>query len=112
MRVQIREGSQLIMQTPALAGGTSTASAKFAALNMMGSGTPTASVSSGLNGTSMSIDANGNITTANKMTLTLGGGSTGNILISPNVSTTISGTTILSAFGSAGIIHNAAGDVL
>jgi hypothetical protein len=65
-----------------LVGGNSTASAKFAVLNV-NNGTPTASVSSGLSGNGLSFDANGNIQTANKATLTIGGTTTGNIALSP-----------------------------
>jgi len=76
-----------------LIGGTSTGSAKFAILNV-NNGVPTASVSSGLNGTASLHDANGNFQTANKMTLTLGGGNTGNIVIQGNGTTTIVDQTI------------------
>ena len=72
-----------------LLGGDTTASAKFAVLNMNpGSGTPTASVSSGLSGTSMFMTADGTLATQNRMSLTIGNSSaydtTGNVLINPN----------------------------
>ena len=53
-----------------------------------GSGTPTASVSSGLSGTSMFMTADGTLATQNRMSLTIGNSSaydtTGNVLINPN----------------------------
>ena len=71
-----------------LIGGTSTASAKFAVLNMSGTGTPVASVSSGLSGTSAYLTADGTLATQNRMALTIGNSSTynttGNVLINPN----------------------------
>jgi hypothetical protein len=71
-----------------LVGGTATASAKFAILNMVGSGSPTASVSSGLNGTGMYMTADGNLSTTRRQSLSLGNTSsyntTGNILLHPN----------------------------
>src|SRR6185312_2700073 len=48
-----------------LIGGQATTSAKFAVLNMTGSGTPTASVSSGLNGSGTYITADGTLQTTN-----------------------------------------------
>jgi len=69
-------------------GGQSTASAKFAALNMNGSGTPTASVSSGINGTGMYMTADGTLATTKRTNLTIGNSSiyntTGNVLLNPN----------------------------
>src|SRR6185369_5872523 len=62
-------------------GGQSTSSAKFTVLNI-NNGTPVASVSSGLNGTASFLDANGNLQTTNKLSLTLGGGNTGNVVVS------------------------------
>src|SRR5690606_8848670 len=67
-----------------LLGGTSTASAKFAVLNMTGSGTPVASVSSGTSGNGISLAANGVIQTTRNTNLTLGGNTTGSILLMPN----------------------------
>ena len=65
-------------------GGTSTASAKFAVLGV-NTNTPTASVSSqNAQGYALYLDpANGALQTLRNQTLTLGGGSTGNIVLSP-----------------------------
>ena len=66
-----------------LIGGQTTASAKFAVLNMTGSGTPTASISAGTGITGGAfLTAAGNLATTNKQSLTLGGVDTGNIVIS------------------------------
>src|SRR6185436_13078458 len=62
-----------------LLGSQSTSSAKFGFLNV-GSGTPTASIS-GASNNALSLTATGTITTTNAQTLTLGGTSTGNILL-------------------------------
>src|SRR3989338_880975 len=64
-----------------LLGGISTSSAKFAVLNMAG-GTPTASVSSGTQALTLSGD--GTIQSVRNNTLTIGGDTTGNIVLSPN----------------------------
>ena len=61
-------------------GGQSSASAKFAVLNV-NSGVPTASISAGTTGNNLYITGDGNIATTNKQTLTLGSASTGNIAI-------------------------------
>ncbi len=66
-----------------LVGDSASGSAKFAVLNVS-SGTPTASVSSGLNGAGLYFDAAGNIQTTKNQSLTLGGNTTGNIIINPN----------------------------
>ena len=70
-----------------LIGGQATTSAKFAVLNV-NSGTPVASVSSGLSGTSAYLTADGTLATQNRMSLTIGNSSTynttGNVLINPN----------------------------
>jgi len=70
-----------------LVGGQATTSAKFAVLNV-NSGTPVASVSSGLSGTSAYLTADGTLATQNRMSLTIGNSSTynttGNVLINPN----------------------------
>ncbi len=67
-------------------GGTATASAKFAFINA-NAGTPTASISGATNVNTF-IDGNGNISTTNRTSLTLGNSatynSTGNILLNPN----------------------------
>lgn len=64
-----------------LIGGTASNSAKFAVLNV-NNGTPTASVSAGTNGGSY-LTAAGNLATTAMQTLTLGGSSTGNIILNP-----------------------------
>jgi len=70
-----------------LIGATATTSAKFAVLNV-NFGTPVASVSSGLSGTSSYLTADGTLATQNRMSLTIGNSSTydttGNVLINPN----------------------------
>ena len=70
-----------------LVGGTASSAAKFAVLNMAG-GTPTASVSSGLNGTAAYLTSDGTLATTKRQTLTIGNSSTynttGNILLNPN----------------------------
>ena len=63
-----------------LLGGTATASAKFA-FTGVNSGTPTASISAVSTPNGLSLDANGNIFTLGKQSLTLGAASTGNIAI-------------------------------
>ncbi|MDE2589712.1 MAG: hypothetical protein KGL95_08625, partial [Patescibacteria group bacterium] len=72
-----------------LVGGVSTNSAKFAVVNVSGTNTPIASVSAGLGGATY-IAANGFLQTTNDQTLTIGGGNTGNIVITPLSSVTIS----------------------
>jgi|GEM_PF-1069582 len=63
------------------AGGTSTASAKFAVLNMTGSGTPTASVSAVGSNTALVLKGDGSIQSVNETPLTIGGGQTGSVII-------------------------------
>lgn len=82
-------------------GGQSTASAMFAFLNV-NSGTPTASISSDTVDIATYMDGNGNISTTNKQTLTLGNTPTGNVVISPG------GVTALTASGAN---VNIAGDL-
>ena len=65
-----------------LVGGTSTASARFAITNMVGAGTPTASLSAGVSGGAY-MTASGVIQTTANQTLSLGGTTTGNILLNP-----------------------------
>ena len=69
-----------------LVGGTTTASAKFAVLNML-AGTPTASISAGTAGASF-LTADGYLSTTARQNLTIGNSSsyntTGNVLINPN----------------------------
>ncbi len=93
-----------------LIGGTSTSSAKFSVLNI-NSGTPTASVSATgvTDRPGVSIAGNGQIQSLNNGTLTIGGTTTGNIIISPlnggagssltvnTVSAILAGTTSLTA---------------
>ena len=63
-----------------LIGGQSTASAKFAVLNMA-SGTPVASISANTAGNATYLSGDGILATTNKQSLTLGSTSTGNINI-------------------------------
>jgi len=63
-----------------LFGGQATTSAKFAVLNV-NSGTPVASISSGLSGVSSFLTADGILATTNNQTLTIGNSTTGNIAI-------------------------------
>ncbi|MDE2588558.1 MAG: hypothetical protein KGL95_02675, partial [Patescibacteria group bacterium] len=65
-----------------LLGGLSTASAKFAVINV-NSGTPTASISANNGNNSTYLSGNGTLGTTNFQNLTLGGSTTGNISISP-----------------------------
>src|SRR4030043_289789 len=64
-------------------GGTSTASAKFAVLNMAGN-TPTASISANTTNNATYLTGTGNLATTNMQNLTIGGGSTGTLLFQPN----------------------------
>src|SRR6185503_8263057 len=68
--------------TDLFVGGTSTSSAKFAVLNITGSNTPVASVSSGTGGTALALGADGTIQTTRMNSLTIGGSTTGNITLS------------------------------
>ncbi|HET7713898.1 MAG TPA: hypothetical protein VFK94_06690, partial [Patescibacteria group bacterium] len=71
-----------------LIGGVTTESAKFALLNVAGSrGTQTATLSGNL-----VLDAVSSIQTTNDQTLTIGGNTTGNIVITPNQYLTLGGT--------------------
>ena len=92
-----------------LLGATATGSAKFAVTNI-NSGTPTASLSAANNNATY-LTATGTLSTTNAQTLILGGGSTGNITISPASTTTINGTTIFSGLG-LGIAHISSTGVL
>jgi hypothetical protein len=65
-----------------LVGGTASSSAKFAVLNV-NSGTPTASVSAGTTGAAY-LTATGSLQTTAMQTLTLGGNTTGDILLQAN----------------------------
>ncbi|MDE2026023.1 MAG: MerR family DNA-binding transcriptional regulator, partial [Patescibacteria group bacterium] len=64
-----------------LGGGSATTSAKFSVLNMTGSGNPTASVSSGLNGVGAYLTSTGVLGATSRQTLALGDSSTGAITI-------------------------------
>lgn len=68
-----------------LVGGTSTASARAAFINI-NSGSPTATVSAGTTGAAY-LTAAGNLATTAQQTLTLGGSTTGDILLQPNSDT-------------------------
>src|SRR3989344_1925446 len=86
-------------------GGQATTSAKFAVLNMTGSGTPTASVSATSTGTGIAIGGDGSIQSLLKSTLTLGGGTTGNIIIDSNGAITLQDpTTVNSTLTTTGAI--------
>ena len=61
-----------------LLGGISTSTAKFSFINVVGSGTPTASIAGNI-----TLDSAGAIQTTKNQTLALGGTTTGNILLSP-----------------------------
>lgn len=71
----------------AFIGGTASASAKFAFLNV-NLGTPTASVAGSLANVATYLTGDGNLSTANRQSLTLGNSTlsntTGNILLNPN----------------------------
>src|SRR6185437_2894679 len=61
----------------------------------------------------LSLTGDGTLGTTNKQSLTIGTPSTGNITISQaGAITTINGTAVLSAFGTAGIVHNSANGTL
>lgn len=67
------------------ANAPATSSAKFAVLNVTGSGNPTASVSAQNAGNNaIYLDSTGYLQTARNQSLTIGGATTGNITISPN----------------------------
>ncbi len=95
-------------------GGTATSSAKFAVLNMTGSGTPTASVSSGLNGTSIYMAADGTLQTTRFSNLTVGGATTGDIALTPHNGTggvTINGARLDANSGGFDLINTGATNV-
>ena len=83
-----------------LLGGNATTSAKFAFLNNAGSATPVASISA-LNaaGNGLVLNASGSLQSLYNNTLTIGGGTTGNIALMPNngVGGLVSVTGILNA---------------
>ncbi|MDO8335621.1 MAG: hypothetical protein Q7T74_02450, partial [Candidatus Saccharibacteria bacterium] len=86
-----------------LIGGTSTASAKFAVTNI-NSGTPTASISANTGDNATFITGSGNLGTTNAQTLTLGGSTTGNIVIDSGSSaiTLADNTTVTGTLGVTG----------
>ena len=67
-----------------LVGSNATTSAKFAVLNVNGSATPVASVSAISTAQALSLSGNGSIQTSRRNTLTLGGDTTGNIILNPS----------------------------
>src|SRR6185369_12944897 len=86
-----------------LFGGTATSSAKFAFTNVAG-GVPTASLSAGGNNNTF-LTAAGNLGTTNAQTLTLGGVSTGNIVIDSGSSliSLVDATTLSGNFTQTGV---------
>src|SRR5581483_5712403 len=89
-----------------LLGGTSTSTAKFAVLNIAG-GIPAASVSAqNAANQALVLGSDGSIQTVRNQTLTIGGGTTGNIVLKPNNRT--NGTIQFSGYGT-GIIHSVNG---
>lgn len=103
--------------TDLLVGSNATDSAKFAFINVM-SGTPTASVSTGVSGTSMFMTADGTLATSNRSSLTIGNSTTsdttGNVYINPNgtgnvgIGTTTTGYK-LQVMNTAGIVGDNTG---
>ncbi len=101
-----------------LIGGQSTASAKFAFINV-GSGTPTATISGSKS--ALVVDGNGNITTTAKQSLTLGNTSTGNIILnggrvgigttSPTTQLHTTGTVRFANFGAGNLQTDSSGNV-
>ena len=72
----------------ALIGGTATSSAKFA-FTGVSSGLPTASISGNIAGVNTYLTGNGNLATTNMQDLTLGGSSTGNVVINSRGSSSL-----------------------
>src|SRR3989344_2286220 len=95
-----------------LLGGISTSTAKFAFINNA-SGTPTASISASAGNNAAFLTGTGNLQTTNRQTLTLGGGSTGDINLSLAGSSNlrISGTAGSSTVGSATCVTSTNGIV-
>ena len=91
-----------------LLGATATTSARFAVLNMIGSGTPTATVSANSGNNAVFLTGLGNLATTNMQTLTLGGSTTGNISIDSGSSaiTVLDQTTFGSGTTSTLVIPN------
>ena len=81
-----------------LIGSSATSSSKFAVINV-NSGTPTATLSAGASG-GLYLTANGTLQTTANQDITIGGGTTGNITLSPlngSGKTTSTGTLTLSS---------------
>ena len=103
-----------------LIGGVSTASAKFAVLNV-NSGTPTASISANSGANGVYLTGNGTLATTNRQTLTIGNSATfdttGQVLINPNgtgnvgIGTTSPSTFKLQVAGSVGPNANGVSDL-
>ncbi len=85
-----------------LLGGTSTSSAKFAFINTIGSGTPTASISSGVANNNTYLTGTGVLGTTNRQTLILGSSSTGDIAFEPG-GKSAGGSLYLASNGNVGI---------
>ncbi len=86
----------------ASSGATATTSAKFAFTGINTGGTPTASIAGTVTNAALFMDGNGNISTTNRINLTLGNSTTynttGNILLNPNGTGSVGiGTTIPTA---------------
>jgi hypothetical protein len=83
-----------------LLGGTATTSARFAFINDVGAGTPTASISANSGNNATYMTGTGILSTTNNQSLTIGSNTTGNVLINPG-----GGTAELTAFanGTVGI---------
>ena len=64
-----------------LLGGIATSSARFAFINNIGAGTPTASISANSGNNALYITGNGTLATTNNQTLTIGGSDTGNLVL-------------------------------
>jgi len=73
-----------------LVGGQSSSAAKFAVLNI-NSGTPTASISANSGNNAAFLTGAGNLGTTNAQTLTLGGATTGDIVLAPGGTTALTG---------------------
>ncbi len=84
------------LNTDLLVGGSSTASAKFAVLNVL-TGTPTASVSAGAPGAAY-LTADGTLATTALQNLTIGNATTGNVIFNPSRNVGIGDTTPASLF--------------
>ncbi|MEK7559377.1 MAG: MerR family DNA-binding transcriptional regulator [Patescibacteria group bacterium] len=92
-----------------LVGGDSTSAAKFAFINTSGSLTPTASISANSGNNATFLTGLGNLGTTNAQTLTLGGSSTGNVVLSGRSGA--NNGIIFSGYGT-GILHSNSSGVL